>query len=74
MAGYDNGTGPEGVVISLIETAVKSLDAMSEAAGEIAPDVGNLTDTLVSAQRIADKASLELRRLAEKLAKQAAAS
>lgn len=67
MVSCDSGNGPEGVVKSLIETAAKSLDAMSEAAGEIAPDVGDLTEVLVAAQRIADKAAIDLRRLTAKL-------
>lgn len=68
MAGYDNANGPAGLVINLIDTAAKALDDMSDAAGEIAPDVGDLTDTLVEAQRIADRASQELRRLSKKVA------
>lgn len=68
MAGYDHSNGPEELVIRLIETAVKALDEMSEAAGEVAPDVGDLTDVLVSAQRVADRAALDLRRIADKVA------
>ncbi|WP_448206348.1 hypothetical protein [Azospirillum sp. sgz302134] len=71
MAGYDNADGPAGLVIRLIDTAVKALDEMSDAAGEIAPDVGDLTDALVSAQRIADRASLELKRLSQKVTAEA---
>lgn len=67
MVSYDGTDGPAGVVKKLIETAAKSLDDMSEAAGEIAPDVGDHTDILVAAQRIADKAAIDLRRLTAKL-------
>ena len=70
MAGNHNADGPAGLVIRLIDSAVKALDEMSDAAGEIAPDVGNLTDTLVAAQRIADRASQDLRRLSQKVAAQ----
>ncbi|ALJ37674.1 hypothetical protein D9623_19700 [Azospirillum brasilense] len=70
MAGYDNANGPAGLVIRLIDTAVKALNEMSDAAGEIAPDVGNLTDTLVAAQRIADRASQDLQRLSQKVVAQ----
>ncbi|NYZ16605.1 hypothetical protein HL658_29015 [Azospirillum sp. RWY-5-1] len=69
MVSYDGTGGPAGVVKSLIENAAKSLDEMSETAGEIAPDVGEHTDILVSAQRIADKAAIDLRRLTAKLGK-----
>ncbi len=68
MAGYDDANGPAGLVINLIDTAAKALDDLSDAAGEIAPDVGDLTDVLVEAQRIADKAALDLRRLSRKVA------
>lgn len=71
MAGYDNADGPAGLVIRLIDTAVKALDEMSDAAGEIAPDVGNLTDVLVNAQRIADRAAQDLKRLSQKVASDA---
>jgi len=74
VAGYDNANGPEGLVTNLIETAAKALDDLSDAAGEIAPDVGDMTNTLVEAQRIADKAALELRRLSKKVAAQNAAA
>ncbi|CCD00802.1 hypothetical protein [Azospirillum baldaniorum] len=68
--GTTTPTAPRGLVIRLIDTAVKALDEMSDAAGEIAPDVGTLTDTLVAAQRIADRASQDLQRLSQKLAAQ----
>ena len=68
MAGYDDADGPAGLVVRLIDTAVKALDEMSDAAGDIAPDVGNLTDTLVAAQRIADRAAQDLKRLSQKVA------
>lgn len=68
MAGFDNANGPESVVIGLIETAAAELDTMSDMAGEIAPDVGDLAAVLVEAQRVADRAALELRRLARKAA------
>lgn len=68
MAGYDDANGPAGLVINLIDTAAKALDDLSDAAGEIAPDVGDLTYVLVEAQRIADKAALDLRRLSRKVA------
>lgn len=74
MAGYDNAQGPEGLVINLIETAAKALDEMSDAAGEIAPDVGDLTASLVDAQRVADRAAQELRRIARKVAASRAAA
>ncbi|KAA0682335.1 hypothetical protein [Roseomonas genomospecies 6] len=74
MAGYDNADGPAGLVIRLIDTAVKALDDMSDAAGDIAPDVGDLTDTLVAAQRIADRAAQDLRRLSQKVAVQKVAA
>lgn len=72
MTGFDNAAGPQGLVIGLIEKAASELDAMSNAAGDIAPNVGDLSETLVNAQRIADRASLELRRLTKKLEKSAA--
>ncbi|MCG5238488.1 hypothetical protein [Azospirillum doebereinerae] len=68
MTGFENATGPEGIVIGLIEKTAQDLDAMSDTAGEIAPDVGDLAQVLVDAQRIADRASLDLRRLARKVA------
>ncbi|HYH19717.1 MAG TPA: hypothetical protein VD995_13970 [Azospirillum sp.] len=74
MAGYDNAQGPEGLVINLIETAAKALDEMSDAAGEIAPDVGDLTASLVDAQRVADRAAQELRRIARKVTASRAAA
>ncbi|MBP2292561.1 hypothetical protein [Azospirillum rugosum] len=74
MAGYDNADGPAGLVIRLIDTAVKALDEMSDAAGEIAPDVGNYTDALVAAQRIADRAAQDLKRLSQKVAADAKAA
>nr|WP_246499888.1 hypothetical protein [Azospirillum soli] len=58
----------------MIDTAAKALDDLSDAAGEIAPDVGDLTATLVEAQRIADKAALDLRRLSKKVAGQKVAT
>ena len=67
MAGFDSAAGPAGVVTGLIEKAAAELDAMSDAAGEIAPEVGELTGVLVEAQRIADRAALDLRRLVKKL-------
>lgn len=67
MVSTDSGEGPQGIVKSLIENAATCLDAMSEAAGEVAPDVGGYTDVLVAAQRIADKAAIDLRRLTAKL-------
>lgn len=67
MAGFDSAAGPAGVVTGLIEKAAAELDAMSDAAGEIAPEVGDLTGVLVEAQRIADRAALDLRRLVKKL-------
>lgn len=67
MAGYDNADGAAGLVAGLIDKAVASLDEMSDTAGEIAPDVGGLTDTLVAAQRIADRAAQELKRLSAKV-------
>ncbi|MBY6265778.1 hypothetical protein EI613_28250 [Azospirillum sp. 412522] len=67
MAGFDAPTGPAGVVTGLIEKAADGLDAMSDAAGEIATDVGDLTSVLVEAQRIADRAALDLRRLVQKI-------
>lgn len=67
MAGFDSAAGPAGVVTGLIEKAAAELDAMSDAAGEIAPDVGDLTGILVEAQRVADRAALDLRRLARKV-------
>lgn len=67
MVSYDSGNGPAGMVKTLIETAAASLDSMSEAAGEIAPDVGDHAAVLVAAQRIADKAAVDLRRLTAKL-------
>ncbi|MBP2308742.1 hypothetical protein GBZ48_09055 [Azospirillum melinis] len=72
MAGFDSTTGAAGVVTGLIEKAAAELDAMSDAAGEIAPEVGDLTGMLVEAQRIADRAALELRRLTQKLSRTAA--
>lgn len=69
MVSSDSGNGPEGIVKSLIESAAQSLDAMSEAAGDIAPDVGDHAGVLVAAQRIADKAATDLRRLTAKLGK-----
>ncbi|WP_042689643.1 hypothetical protein [Azospirillum sp. B506] len=68
MAGFDSAAGPAGVVTGLIEKAAAELDAMSDAAGEIAPEVGDLTGVLVEAQRIADRAALDLRRLLRKAA------
>ena len=65
MAGFDSAAGPAGVVTGLIEKAASELDAMSDAAGEIAPEVGDLTSVLVEAQRIADRAALDLRRLVQ---------
>lgn len=73
MAGYDNPEGPAGLVTNLIETAAKALDDLSDAAGEVAPDVGDLAGVLVEAQRIADRAALDLRRLARKVGEGAAA-
>lgn len=67
MSSFDTAAGPEGLVKSLIENAAKSLDDMSDAAGEIAPDVGDLASFLVDAQRIADKAAQDLHRLAKKV-------
>lgn len=61
MAGFDSTAGAAGIVTGLIEKAAAELDAMSDAAGEIAPEVGDLTDVLVEAQRIADRAALEHR-------------
>ncbi|PWC75590.1 hypothetical protein [Azospirillum sp. TSH64] len=72
MAGFDSTAGAAGVVTGLIEKAAAELDAMSDAAAEIAPEVGDLTGVLVEAQRIADRAALELRRLTQKLARAAA--
>ncbi|WP_395454998.1 hypothetical protein ACHMW5_14520 [Azospirillum melinis] len=72
MAGFDSTAGAAGVVTGLIEKAAAELDAMSDAAGEIAPEVGDLTGVLVEAQRIADRAALELRRLTRKLSRTAA--
>ncbi|WP_377810739.1 hypothetical protein ABNQ38_28685 [Azospirillum sp. A29] len=72
MAGFDSIAGAAGVVTGLIEKAVAELDAMSDAASEIAPEVGDLTGVLVEAQRIADRASSELRRLTQKLSRTAA--
>jgi len=72
MAGFDSTAGAAGVVSGLIEKAIAELDAMSDAAGEIAPEVGDLTGVLVEAQRVADRAALDLRRLAQKLARTAA--
>lgn len=74
MTSFDNGQGPEGLVKGLIEKAAASLDEMSDAAGEIAPDVGDLASFLVEAQRIADKAAQELHRLAKKVPKAKAAA
>ncbi|CAO3432852.1 hypothetical protein [Azospirillum doebereinerae] len=68
MASFDSAADPESVVIGLIEKTAKELDALSDTAGEIAPDVGDLTPILVDAQRIADRAALELRRLTRKVA------
>lgn len=68
MVSDDKGNGPAGIVKNLIENTARSLDAMSDSAGEIAPDVGGYTDVLVAAQRIADKAAIDLRRLTAKLA------
>ncbi len=67
MAGFDSAAGPAGVVTGLIERAAAELDAMSDAAVEIAPEVGDLTGVLVEVQRIADRAALDLRRLVKKL-------
>lgn len=72
MAGFDSTAGAAGVVTGLIEKAAAELDAMSDAAAEIAPEVGDLTGVLVEAQRIADRAALDLRRLVQKLARTAA--
>jgi hypothetical protein len=69
MTGFDSAADAQGLVIGLIEKAVSELDAMSNAAGDIAPNVGDLSETLVNAQRIADRASLELRRLTKKIEK-----
>ncbi|KAA0592533.1 hypothetical protein J2848_006184 [Azospirillum lipoferum] len=69
MTGFDSAAGAAGVVTGLIEKAAAELDAMSDAAGEIAPEVGDLTGVLVEAQRIADRAALELRRLVHKVAR-----
>lgn len=69
MAGFDSTAGAAGVVTGLIEKAAAELDAMSDAAGEIAPEVGDLTSVLVEAQRIADRAASELRRLTQKLSR-----
>ncbi|WP_029008919.1 hypothetical protein [Azospirillum halopraeferens] len=73
MAGYDDADGPQGLVIRLIETAARALDELSDAAGEVAPDVGDLASVLVEAQRIADRAALDLRRLSRKAGEGAAA-
>lgn len=73
MAGFDSTAGAAGVVTGLIEKAAAELDAMSDAAAEIAPEVGDLTGVLVEAQRIADRAALDLRRLTQKLPRTAAA-
>jgi len=73
MAGFDSTAGASGVVTGLIEKAAAELDAMSDAAAEIAPEVGDLTGVLVEAQRIADRAALDLRRLTQKLPRTAAA-
>lgn len=67
MSSFDNSQGPEGLVKGLIEKAAVALDELSDAAGVVAPDVGELASTLVEAQRIADKAALDLRRLAKKV-------
>ncbi len=67
MVGFDSAAGPAGVVIGLIGKAAAELDAMSDAAGEIAPEVGDLTGVLVEAQRIADRAALDLRRLLQRV-------
>ena len=67
MAGFDSAAGPAGVVTGLIEKAAAELDVMSDAAGEIAPEVGDLSAVLVEAQHIADRAALDLRRLLKKL-------
>lgn len=67
MAGFDSAAGPAGVVTGLIGKAAAELDAMSDAAGEIAPEVGDLTGVLVEAQRIADRAALDLRRLLQRV-------
>lgn len=69
MAGFDSAAGAAGVVTGLIEKVAAELDAMSDAAGEIAPEVGDLTGVLVEAQRIADRAALDLRRLVQKVAR-----
>ncbi len=69
MAGFDSANGSEDVVIGLIEKTAKELDAMSDAAGEIAPDVGDLAEILVSAQRIVDRAAIDLRRLTRTVAR-----
>lgn len=67
MSSFDNSQGPEGMVKSLIENAAAALDQLSDTAGVVAPDVGDLASFLVEAQRIADKAALDLRRLAKKV-------
>lgn len=72
MAGFDSTAGAAGVVTGLIEKAAAELDAMSDAAAEIAPEVGDLTGVLVEAQRIADRAALDLRRLTQRLSRMAA--
>ncbi|CAO3357033.1 hypothetical protein ABNQ39_19640 [Azospirillum sp. A26] len=72
MAGFDSTAGAAGVVTGLIEKAAAELDAMSDAAAEIAPEVGDLTGVLVEAQRIADRAALDLRRLTQRLSRTAA--
>lgn len=67
MTSFDNGQGPEGLVKGLIEKAAAALDELSDTAGAVAPDVGDLASFLVEAQRVADKAALDLRRLAKKV-------
>ncbi|MBP2230498.1 hypothetical protein [Azospirillum agricola] len=69
MAGFDSAAGPETVVTGLIEKAAKELDALSDAAGDVAPEVGDLAEILVEAQRIADRAALDLRRLTKRVAR-----
>ncbi|PWC33937.1 hypothetical protein [Azospirillum sp. TSO35-2] len=68
MAGFDSAAGAAGLVAGLIEKAAAELDTMSDAAADIAPEVGDLSAVLVEAQRIADRAALDLRRLARKAA------
>ena len=54
MAGFDSAAGPAGVVTGLIEKAAAELDAMSDAAGEIAPEVGDLTGDGIADLLLAD--------------------